>query len=141
MLQKGSQSGRRYQMKYLPLKVTIIIGIIIIILATILIRVNAQENQEQLKILTEISVDIKYIKKNISDIKEDNRELKEDAVVLGSRVTRVEERQINIKENIYGITERSNWVTGIIGSILVIMLGLQLKRSYSHRKDNGKTAH
>lgn len=122
-------------------KVAIIAGIIIWILLAAIAGINAQENQEQLKILTEISVDIKYIKKNISDIKEDNRELKEDTIVLGSRVTRVEERQINIKENIYGITERSNWVTGIIGSILVIMLGLQLKRSYSHRKNNGKTAH
>ena len=122
-------------------KVAIIAGIIIWILLAAIAGINAQENQEQLKILTEISVDIKYIKKNISDIKEDNRELKENAVILGSRVTRVEERQINIKENIYGITERSNWVTGIIGSILVIMLGLQLKRSYSHRKENGKTAH
>lgn len=102
---------------------------------------NTQEDTEQFKILTEISVDIKYIKKNISEIRENNRELKEDTVILGSRVTRVEERQINIKENIYTVTERNNWITGIIGSVLILMLGLQLKRSFSHRKNNGKTAH
>lgn len=128
-------------MRFYPLKAGIIAGIIVILLFVALIKINAQENPEQLRILTEMSVDIKYIKKNISDIKEDNRELKEDTVILGSRVTRVEERQINIKENIFQIAERNNWITGFIGSVLIIMLGLQLKRSYSHRKNNGKTAH
>lgn len=122
-------------------KVAIIAGIIILILFAAIGKINAQTNPEQFKILTEMSVDIKYIKKNISEIREDNRGLKEDTVILGSRVTRVEERQINIKENIFQVTERNNWITGIIGSVLIIMLGLQLKRSYSHRKENGKTAH
>lgn len=123
------------------LKKGITIGILIIILSMPLFLGNAQEGQDQLKLLTEISVDIKYIKKNISEIREDNQGLKEDTIILGSRVTRVEERQINIKENIFQVTERNNWITGIIGSVLIIMLGLQLKRSYSHRKENGKTAH
>ena len=122
-------------------KVAIIAGIIIWILLAIITNINAETDPEQFKILTEMSIDIKYIKKNISDIKENNRELKEDTVILSSRVTRVEERQINIKENIYQITERNNWITGLIGSILIVMLGLQLKRNYSHRKENGKTAH
>lgn len=122
-------------------KVAIIAGIIIFILLAVMMKINAETNPEQFKILTEMSVDIKYIKKNISEIREDNRGLKEDTVILGSRVTRVEERQINIKENIFQVTERNNWITGIIGSVLIIMLGLQLKRSYSHRKENGKTAH
>ena len=107
-----------------------------------LIKANAQEDHEHLKLLTEISMDIKYIKNNIAEIKMDNRTIKDDAVGLGSRVTRVEERQITIKADIFDISERSNWITGIIGSVLILMLGLQLKRSYSHRKnDNGKTAH
>ena len=116
-----------------------------IILLIFLVRTNAQPNTDQYndlsKILTEISVDIKYIKSNINEIKQDNRGLKDDAIILSSRVTRVEERQITIKENIYTVTERNNWVTGIIGSVLILMLGLQLKRSFSHRKNNGKTAH
>ena len=128
-------------MKYHRLRMGLIIGFIIIIFTMASGEANAQEDTEQFKILTEISVDIKYIKKNISEIRENNRELKEDTVVLGSRVTRVEERQINIKENIYTVTERNNWITGIIGSVLILMLGLQLKRSFSHRKNNGKTAH
>ena len=103
---------------------------------------NAQEDREQLKLLTEMSMDIKYIKDNIVEIKQDNHRIKSDAIGLGSRVTRVEERQITIKENIYDVSERNNWITGIIGSILSLMLGLQLKRSYTHRKnDHGKEAH
>ena len=127
-------------MKYHRLKMGLIMGFIIIF-TMVSGEAKAQGDTEQFKILTEISVDIKYIKKNISEIRENNRELKEDTVVLGSRVTRVEERQINIKENIYTVTERNNWITGIIGSVLILMLGLQLKRSFSHRKNNGKTAH
>ena len=127
------------------LKAGIITGIMAIILLIFLVRINAQPNTDQYndlsKILTEISVDIKYIKSNINEIKQDNRGLKDDAIILSSRVTRVEERQITIKENIYTVTERNNWVTGIIGSVLILMLGLQLKRSFSHRKNNGKTAH
>lgn len=128
-------------MKNQHLKIAIIAGIIAGILIFCFIKVNAETDTEQLKILTEISVDIKYIKNDISEIKGDNQEIKSDAVKLGSRVTRVEERQITIKENIYDVSERNNWITGIIGSILILMLGLQLKRSYSHRKNNGKEAH
>lgn len=124
------------------LKKGITIGILIIILGMTQIFSNAQEDRDHLKLLTEMSVDIKYIKNSISEIKEDNQIIKSDAIGLGSRVTRVEERQITIKENIYDISERNNWITGIIGSIMILMLGLQLKRSYSHRKnDHGKEAH
>lgn len=124
------------------LKKGITIGILIIILSMTPIFSNAQDDRDHLKLLTEISMDIKYIKNNIAEIKEDNQMIKSDAIGLGSRVTRVEERQITIKENVYDISERNNWITGIIGSIMILMLGLQLKRSYSHRKnDHGKTAH
>ena len=128
-------------MKQRYLKTIIITGFIV---ATLIfgLTTNAQEDREHLKLLTEISMDIKYIKNNIAEIKKDNRTIKDDAIGLGSRVTRVEERQITIKADIFDISERSNWITGIIGSVLILMLGLQLKRSYSHRKnDNGKTAH
>ena len=124
------------------LKRGIIIGILIIILSMIPFFSNAQEDHDHLKLLTEMSMDIKYIKNNIAEIKKDNQIIKSDAIGLGSRVTRVEERQITIKENIYDISERNNWITGIIGSIMILMLGLQLKRSYAHRKnDHGKEAH
>lgn len=129
-------------MKQRYLKIIIITGFIVAILIFGLIKVNAQEDHEHLKLLTEMSMDIKYIKNNIAEIKMDNRTIKDDAIGLGSRVTRVEERQITIKADIFDISERSNWITGIIGSVLILMLGLQLKRSYSHRKnDNGKAAH
>ena len=124
------------------LKKGIAIGILIIILSMIPFFSNAQEDRDHLKLLTEMSMDIKYIKNNIAEIKKDNQIIKSDAIGLGSRVTRVEERQITIKENIYDISERNNWITGIIGSIMILMLGLQLKRSYSHRKnDHGREAH
>lgn len=127
------------------LKAGIITGIMAIILLIFLVRINAQPNTDQYndlsKILTEISVNIKYIKSDINEIKQDNRGLGEDAIILGSRVTRVEERQVTMKENIYNVTERNNWVTGIIGSVLILMLGLQLKRNFSHRKNDGKTSH
>lgn len=129
-------------MKQQYLKIVIITGIIIAMLIFGLIRVNAQENLEQLKILTEMRVDIKYIKSNINEIKNDNKTAGEQVNTLKNRVTKVEERQTNIKNDLYEIAGRNNWVTGFIGSILLLMLGLQLKRSYSHRKNNdGKTTH
>ena len=129
-------------MKQQYLKIIIITGIIVAILIFGLIKVNAQENLEQLKILTEMRVDIKYIKSNINEIKNNNKIAGEQVNTLKNRVTKVEERQTNIKSDLYEIAGRNNWVTGFIGSILLLMLGLQLKRSYSHRKNNnGKTAH
>ena len=129
-------------MKQRYLKIIVITGIIAAILIFGLIKVNAQENLEQLKILTEMRVDIKYIKSNINEIKNNNKMAGEQVNTLKNRVTKVEERQTNIKSDLYEIAGRNNWVTGFIGSILLLMLGLQLKRSYSHRKNNnGKTAH
>ena len=129
-------------MKQRYLKIIVITGIIAAILIFGLIKVNAQENLEQLKILTEMRVDIKYIKSNINEIKNNNKMAGEQVNTLKNRVTKVEERQTNIKKDLYEIAGRSNWVTGFIGSILLLMLGLQLKRSYSHRKNNnGKAAH
>ena len=124
------------------LKIIMIAGIIAIILLLLFIKVNAQEGEEQLKILTEMKVDIKYIKSNINEIKEDNKIAKEQMSKLENRVTRVEERQLVIRNDLCEIAEKNNWVTGFIGSVLLLMLTLQLKRSYSHRKGtNGKITH
>ena len=123
------------------LKISIIIGAIAILLLTLLIQVNAQEGTaEQLKILTEIRIDIKYIKNNINEIKNDNKAIKEHIGILEDRLTRTEERQIGIKKEICNVTERNNWFSGLIGSILILILGLQIKRNMNHRKNNGETA-
>lgn len=124
-------------MKRQYFKIIIIAVIAALLLIGLFIKVSAQDETEHLKILTEISTDIKYIKNDIQEIKMNNKEVKEGLVTVGTRVTKVEERQIVIKEDISEVSGRNNWVTGFIGSILILMLGLQLKRSYSHRKNNG----
>lgn len=124
-------------MKSQYLKIGIIAGFIALLLMLLFIRINAQPETEQLKILIEIGTDIKYIQKDIKEIKEDNKDIKGELSNVGTRVTKVEERQIVIKEDITEVAERNNWVTGFIGSILILMLGLQLKRSYTHRKNDG----
>ena len=93
------------------------------------------------EIITEMSVDIKYIKDNISEIKEDNQKLQSEIIRLGNKVAIVEERQTNIKANLCEITERNNWFIGLVGSLLIITLGMQIKRSSSYRKNNGKENH
>lgn len=125
-------------MKSQYLKIAIFTGFIALLLMVLFIRVNAQAETEQLKILTEISIDIKYIKDDIQEIKIDNKDVKKELADVGTRVTKVEERQTVIKENINEVSEKNNWVTGLIGSILLLMLGLQLKRSYAHRKNDGR---
>ena len=122
------------------LKISIIAGVIAILLFTLLIEVNAQGGiTEQLEILTEIRIDIKYIKNNINEIKNDNKSIKEHIEILEDRVTRTEERQISIKEEICNVTERNSWFSGLIGSVLILILGLQIKRNMNHRKNNGET--
>jgi hypothetical protein len=128
-------------MKQKYLKPLIITGFIIIILAIILIKVNAQDNSEQFRILTEISMDIKYIKDDMSEIKQDSKETKGQITNLGMRITMVEGRQTGLKENIGSITERNNLFSGFAASILLLMLGLQIKRNFSHRNNNGKNTH
>jgi len=128
-------------MKQRYLKPLIITGVIIVILVMILIRANAQDNSEQFKILTEISMDIKYIKDDMSEIKQDSKETKGQLTNLGTRITMVEGKQSNLKENIISITERNNLFSGFAGSILLLMLGLQIKRNFTHRNNNGKNNH
>ena len=123
------------------LKPLVIAGFIIFLLAIVMVRATAQENSEQFKILTEISMDIKYIKDDIGEIKQDSKETKGQITNLGTRITMVEGRQTNLKEDIGGITERNNWFSGLAGSILLLMLGLTIKRSYSYRNNNGKKTH
>jgi len=117
----------------------IIIGLILILSIFNLGEVAAQENPEQLKILTEMKVDIKYIKYNIIEIKTNNNNNNEKIGILENRMIKTEERQISIKEELFGIAQKNNWVTGFMGSLMLLLLGLQLKRNAKHRKDeNGK---
>jgi len=128
-------------MKNRYLKIAIIAGFIALLLIVLSIRVNAQttkEQVEQLKLLTEICVDIKYIKTNIDEIKRNNLTATNQIIVLENRVTRVEERQITIKENLVDISIRNNWFLGLVGSILLLMLTMQIRRNNAHKKGNGE---
>lgn len=117
----------------------IIIVIMAFLLILVLYKVNARAETEQniSQLLTEMSVDIRYIKNSISEIKEDNQDMRKREVTLGSRVTRVEERQITIKASLCDVTERNNWFMGLIGTLMILTLGMQIKRSSSHRKNSG----
>ena len=117
----------------------LIIGLILILSIFNTGEVKAQENPEQLKILTEMKVDIKYIKYNIIEIKTNNNKNNEKIGILENRMIKTEERQISIKEELCEIAQKNNWVSGFMGSLMLILLGLQLKRNVNHRKgENGK---
>ena len=117
----------------------LIIGLILILSIFNLGEVAAQENPEQLKILTEMKVDIKYIKYNIIEIKTNNNNNNEKIGILENRMIKTEERQISIKEELCEIAQKNNWVSGFMGSLMLILFGLQLKRNVNHRKgENGK---
>ena len=124
-------------MKNQYLKIAIILGFVILLIVILITRVNAQAGTEQLKLLTEISTDIKYIKNDIQEIKTDNRNINGKLINVSTRVTKVEERQTNIRADIYDVTARNNWFLGLIGSLMLLTLGMQIKRSSSHRKNNG----
>jgi len=124
-------------------KAGIIAGIIALIFLVVFIKINAQETTqqaEQFKILTEMGIDIKYIKNNIMEIKEINKDLVKEIDCLDTRVTRVEERQDTIKKDIISVTEKNNWFMGFVGSLLLIMLSMQVKRRNAYREEdtNGK---
>ena len=128
-------------MKNRYLKAGITAGIIALIFLVIFIKINAQETSqqaEQFKILTEMCIDIKYIKNNIMEIKGSNKDLAEEIDCLDTRVTRVEERQDTIKKDVISVTGRNNWFMGFVGSLLLIMLSMQVRGSNAHRKENGE---
>lgn len=130
-------------MKSQYLKIAIIAGFIALLLMVLFIRVNAQSaeeirNKEQTKLLTEMCLDIKYIKNNIIEMKDNNKSLAIQVIAMNTRVTKVEERQIVIKKDIMEVSNRSNWYSGFVASILLLLLTMQIRRNNAHRKNNGK---
>lgn len=115
------------------LKATIIVLIFIFLLP---LAAGAQETNDMTKILTEMSVDIKYIKNNIVTLSEETRGMKENIGELGTRITVVEERQINIKDEVCDVNSKNNWFLSIIGSMMLLSLGVQMKRSHAHRRED-----
>jgi len=120
--------------RYLNKTILSIFILIIILLSSFATYANTTE--EFTKILTEISIDIKYIKNNIVNLNTETQGIKKDIGELGTRVTVVEERQINIKEDVCDVNAKNTWFMGIIGSLMVLSLGVQIKRSKNHRKED-----
>lgn len=120
------------------LKWLIVIGFVLLVWLFIINESHCQTLTAQEKILTEISVDIKYIKDSIADIRHDGRELKLNVQELDRRVLKVESKTDSFEGMLCDITERNNWFMGIIGAMLIAVLGLQYKRSNTFRNGNGK---
>jgi len=118
-------------------KVIFIVAIAIYIL-TGFIQGLAQDNlsAKNNEILTEIRVDVKYIKENIQYNRNDIKELKTGLVVLDKRVTLQEERNIYMTECINRVDKRDGWLLTIIGTFMAAMLILQIKRFKTHRRED-----
>jgi hypothetical protein len=117
------------------IKVRFVIVVFLFILAFGFIS-QAQEQINSEKLLTEIAVDVKYIKQSIQEIKSTNLKLAENLKELENRVTRVEEKTFVLDEKLCAVGERDLWLLGLVGSFLIVTLGLQYKRSVTFRHND-----
>ena len=116
----------------------LIIGFVLLVWLWVFGDGICQSLSTQEKILTEIAVDIRYIKESLAEIRIDNRETKLTVLELERRVGSLEHKTTSFEQMICEITERNNWFMGIIGAMLITVLGLQYKRSYMFREGNIK---
>ena len=131
-------------MKNLFRKTIIIAFIVLFMLPGIAIA--KEETPEEIsrknnEILTEICIDVKYIKENIGTIKADIKELQSETSSQDKRITLQEERNIYISQSIDRVDKRDGWLLTIIGSFMAAILIMQVKGNWSSRKedeDNGK---
>jgi len=124
-------------MKNLYRKAILITIIVIFLLPGIIAGAEEQDvSSKNNEILTEIRVDVKYIKENIQSNREDIKELKRGFSLLDKRITLQEERNIYITDCIDRVDKRDGWLLGIIGTLMTAVLIMQIKRSRSHRKED-----
>lgn len=131
-------------MKNLFRKTIIIAFIVLFMLPGIAIA--KEETPEEIsrknnEILTEICIDVKYIKENIGTIKADIKELQSETSSQDKRITLQEERNIYMSQSIDRVDKRDGWLLTIIGSFMAAILIMQVKGNWSSRKedeDNGK---
>ncbi len=119
------------------LKWLLIIGFVAVGLLFFLNKGNCQEISHD-KLLTEMSVDIRYIRKSIGEMRDDYKIMTSRIAELDTRVTRVEDKTSVIEKTLYNIAERNNWYLGLFGILVGGMLLFQYKRSYAFRNNNGK---
>lgn len=123
------------------LKWILIIGIMLLMWVYFSNDSQCQDLSKQEKLLTEISIDIKYIKTNIEDMRQESKEIKQEVRDLDKRVGTIENKTNSFENTLCEITERNNFFMGIIGAMLIAVLGLQYKRTNTFRNGNGKSNH
>ena len=118
------------------LKWVIIIGFILAAWIYFTGSGNCQELSEQEKLLTEISVDVKYIKSSIEELKIDFKSIQSDLNLLEKRVTNVENKTTNLENVICNIESINKWFLGILATIVGGLVLYQYRRASTFRKND-----
>jgi len=119
------------------LKIIILIGIIFAGIYFIIQTGSCQQSEAE-KILTEIRIDVRYIKNNIEEMKNDFKEIKSDFTGLERRVTSVEYRTDNLETIICNIEDTNKWFLGILAMIIGGLVLYQYKIASQFRSENGE---
>ncbi len=119
------------------LKIIILIGVILAGICFFVSVGNCQITETE-KILTEIRVDIKYIKNNIEEMKNDFKDVKQDFVGLEKRVSNVEYKTEKLESIVYNVENINKWFLGILATIIGGLVLFQYKRANNLRKNNDR---
>ena len=114
--------------------------IVAILLLFSVMKGNCQSMSTQERLLTEISVDVKYIKTNIEELKIDFKGIQAELTKLDKRVTNVESRTTNLENVICNLENINKWFLSILAAIIGGLVLFQYKRASNFKGNNGKKA-
>lgn len=112
----------------------LIIGFIFLVWLYFFGNGNCQVPSNQEKLLTEISIDVKYIKANIEELKTDSKSMQTDFNILERRVTNVEHKATNLENIICNIENINKWFLGILATIIGGLVLFQVRRANNFGK-------
>lgn len=117
----------------MKLKYVILVVVIILNLGSVLGLCQSMTDYE--KLLTEISIDVKYIKTNIEKINEDFKDVQKQINSLDKRVSEVENKTINLESIICNLETINKWFLGILATLITGLILYQYRVTNNGKKN------
>ena len=113
------------------MKKWLLVFVVIVVAVICWSRVGCGQEASYEQVLTEIRIDIKYIKAGIEELKAGDKLLREEVSNLDKRVTTVEHKTDRLEDVICEVSQTNRWAFGIVAVLIssVILFDFQKRKS------------